>query len=204
MTAGVPNDPYGDGGAITRRDAVRDTRRDTLRATLDEWDEDFRRHCMCPLKFELPDVRAELHEMVRDLEFKEYSIVNYHEWPEGPAVDAMRPFFDVFAKHTRNRLIFHNTPMETMVPHTDPIRGFAVYMPIWPLGNDYTPMEIYWQDNFYGLPPNDEPRMYAFNPKKIHAVFNNRFFRYNMQISIDLPYEEALEIYSDVFDLSSS
>ena len=41
------------------------------------------------------------------------------------------------------------------------------------------------------------------NPQKLHAVFNNNFPRYNMQISIDLRYEEVLEIYNDVFNLSS-
>jgi hypothetical protein len=201
MKNGIPDDAFVDGRARINRETSRNDRRNYLKAKPEQWNLDFKMNCMCDLKFNIPDVRYQIFEKIKNLKFKHYSIVNVNEWPECDAIEIIKPFFDEFNSDVRNRLIFYNYPNETLVPHRDPIRGLVVYMPIWPLGNDYAPMELYHKNEIYGLPENNEPKIYIFNAQNIHAVFNNEFHRYNMQLSIDMSYQEAVKKYKHLLNI---
>lgn len=201
MENGIPVDAFNDGRARIHRETSRKNRRNYIKAKPEQWNIDFKMNCMCALKFNIPDVRKEIYEEIKDWKFRHYSIVNVNEWPNCESIEIIKPFFDEFNDVSRNKLIFYNYPDETLVPHIDPIRGLVVYMPIWPLGNDYAPMELYYKNEIYGIPENNKPKIYVFNAQNLHAVFNNEFHRYNMQLSIDMTYQEAVKKYKHLLDL---
>jgi hypothetical protein len=186
------------------RDSDGCSRREVICSNVQEWDKDVLDNVICPLTFPVTaKMQTDAYDVIKDLEFIQYSIINYASWPDSLPLNTIVPFFEHFADIARNPIICYNSPKEIVYPHHDVARGTSIYFPIWPSGNDYAPMEIYWNDKVFGLPPNNPPCMYAFNTQLLHAMFNNSFYRYNIQISIDMPYQEVKEKYNDVFKIPS-
>lgn len=89
-------------------------------------------------------------------------------------------------------LKFH--PHEYITPHKDPIRQTSIYLPLFS-EDEYPPLEIYHNDERYGVTRNDNQGFYAWNPKKIHAVFNiSKNDRYNMQLLLNIPYKQVIPL----------
>lgn len=85
-------------------------------------------------------------------------------------------------------------------PHSDPNRHVNIYIPLYPEGNDYQPLEIYYNNKIYGIPKNTN-KVYAWNTRILHGVINNcEYDRYNLQLSIYIPYVEFFQKYKDLID----
>lgn len=85
-------------------------------------------------------------------------------------------------------------------PHSDPNRHVNIYIPLYPDGDNYQPLEIYYNNKIYGIPKNTN-KVYAWNTRILHGVINNcQYDRYNLQLSIYIPYVDFFQKYKDVID----
>ena len=144
-----------------------------------------------------PLVYEELCDVAESIDYLPfYDVLNVAFWPDvqvmNDVMEMFRPFADVIERGVFMRI----DPGVTVYPHADPVRGTSIYMPLRPYGHDYAPLEVYWGSEGYGLPTHDSATLWAWNTKAIHAVFNTRDVpRYNMQLSISVPYSEFYERY---------
>jgi len=178
-------------------------RREWLNCDIDNWPEGIKENAICPLKITIEkDLQLELYEIAKKLEYKDvHEVLNICFWPDCAATDILKEKFSIFAEDIDKYLVLRNRPLEFVYPHKDPFRGTSIYLPLGPLGKQYKPLEIYYNNREIGIPENDTPVVYAWNTRVTHAVFNNNNYRYNIQASINLPYEEVFEKYNDLFDI---
>jgi hypothetical protein len=176
-------------------------RRLWLNCDTDSWPSSVKENAICPLSITVEkDLQLELLEIAKTLEYKDvHSVLNICFWPDCAATDLLKEKFSIFAEDIDKYLVLRNRPLESVYPHKDPVRGTSIYLPLGPLGSEYKPLEIYYDNDEYGVPENDTPIVYAWNTKATHAVFNNNNYRYNMQASLNLPYAEVFEKYRNVF-----
>lgn len=176
-------------------------RRQWLICDTNSWPSIIKENAICPLNIEIEkDLQLELLEIAKTLEYKDvHKVLNICFWPDCAATDLLKEKFSIFAEDIDKYIVLRNRPLEFVYPHKDPVRGTSIYLPLGPSGNQYKPLEIYYNNDEYGIPENDIPIVYAWNTKATHAVFNNDNYRYNIQASINLPYEEVFKKYRDVF-----
>jgi hypothetical protein len=62
-------------------------------------------------------------------------------------------------------------------------------------------LEIYYNNKIYGIPKNTK-KVYIWNTRILHAVINNcEYDRYNLQLSVYIPYTDFYQKYKDVIDV---
>ena len=158
---------------------------------------------ICPTNIQIEeDLWHELSEIVQHLEYSlVHTVLNICFWPTCNATDRLKEKIQIFQEDIDKYIVLRNNPGDTVYPHKDPVRGTTLYLPLLPKGEDYMPLEIYYNNGEYGVPANDKPTVWMWNTKATHAVFVNNFYRYNIQASINLPYNEVFVKYKDVFDI---
>lgn len=178
-------------------------RREWLNCNPSTWPLRVKQEAICPLKITIePELQLELYEIVQTLEYKDvHKVLNICFWPECAATTRLREKFAAFGNDIDKYLVLLTAPFEFVYPHKDPVRSTSIYLPLGPMGSNYKPLELYFDNEEYGIPENNEPIVYAWNTKCTHAVFNNNNYRYNIQASINLPYSEVYEKYYDLFDV---
>lgn len=181
----------------------RPDRRMWLDCDVKNWPSSLKENALCPTNITIEqDLWNELSEIVQNLEYEDvHAVLNICFWPTCAATDKLKEKFAVFQEDIDKYLVLRNRPYESVYPHKDPVRGTSIYLPLLPRNEDYKPLEIYWDNFEYGIPPNDNPTVWIWNTKATHAVFNDKFYRYNIQASINLPYNEVFVKYKDVFDI---
>ena len=181
----------------------RPDRRMWLNCDVCSWPLSVKQNAICPTNIQIEyDLWCELSEIAQKLEYSDiHSVLNICFWPTCEATDRLKEKILIFQDDIDKYIVLRNRPNEIVYPHKDPVRGTSIYLPLLPIGKEYKPLEIYWDNNEYGIPPNDIPRIWLWNTKATHAVFNNEFYRYNIQASINLPYHEVFQKYKNVFDL---
>lgn len=181
----------------------RPDRRMWLNCDVDSWPANVKENAICPTNIQIEkDLWKELSEIVQTLEYEDvHAVLNICFWPTCTATDRLKEKLAIFNDDINKYLVLRNRPYESVYPHKDPVRGTSIYLPLLPKGTAYKPLEIYWDNNEYGTSPNDTPVVWLWNTKATHAVFNDKFYRYNIQASLNLPYNEVFKKYKHVLDI---
>jgi len=166
-----------------------------------EWTEEIRSNVITELPFTVPDnILQKLRDLAFVADYKSYYELNLCDIQQGDARDwitqTFSPFEEIqtfaFLKLAKNSYI---------MPHADPNRYVNIYIPLYPLGDDYTPLEIYYNNKIYGIPYNTN-KVYAWNTRILHGVMNKGAYeRYNLQMSIYYPYSEWYEKYKEIINV---
>lgn len=84
---------------------------------------------------------------------------------------------------------------EGLIPHKDGGGGCRIYIPVHPVGMDYSRLELYYNSHIYYVYHLENPaKVYLFSQEVPHAVFNHGYpKRYNLQIRSKLSYKETLK-----------
>jgi hypothetical protein len=103
------------------------------------------------------------------------------------------------AQHFQEILMFSFESDEGLIPHKDGGGGCRIYIPIHPIGKDYSRLEMYYNNDLYYVYHYDEvPKVYLFSQEVPHAIFNQGYpKRYNLQISCKHDYKTMLKILED-------
>lgn len=106
------------------------------------------------------------------------------------------------AKHFNDALLFRFDSDQSLIPHKDGGGGCRLYIPIHPVGMQYSRLEMYYDNDIYYVYNLDNPpKVCLFSQEVPHAVFNHGYpQRYNLQIATDLSYKELLkelDLYAD-------
>ena len=85
------------------------------------------------------------------------------------------------------------------IPHKDGGGTSRLYIPISPIGEKYSRLEFYHNNQIYYVYNYETPPpVYLFSSRLIHAVFNYGYpERINLQINCKLPYAEALALLDE-------
>lgn len=136
--------------------------------------------------------KAELLELAKNAKYETYySVLHMSNAEHYPIVQKFMKKFEFLKDHIFGCIFLKFNPHEMIKPHADPIRYTSIYFPLFE--NDYSPLEIYFEDKKYGVTKNDNQSFYIWDAKKIHAVFNNNNTRYNFQFLVSLPYHKVLD-----------
>lgn len=152
--------------------------------------------------------KADLQELLFEAENAHYD--RFHDFLSLAKVDLNRP--SVARKFYEKLKPLHHKifsgfflkvgPGEIIRPHSDPVRGTSLYLPLFGPGH-FTPLEIYYQDKKYAITQSDNLSFYAWNTSKLHAVYNHQSSdnRYTFQFSLNCDYQEALHILKNSIGL---
>lgn len=115
-----------------------------------------------------------------------------------PVATMIREALGDKAKHFNDMWLLNLDEETCLLPHKDGSGTCRIYIPIWPLGTDYSRLEFYHNcQSYYLYNLHNPPKMYLFSSQVIHAVFNKGYpKRWNLQIKCDMPYEEAIKLWS--------
>ena len=164
------------------------------------WDDDIKSNVICELPITVPEeILLKLRELALKADYKSYFELNLCDLQEGDVkdwiVDTFLPYEEIqtyaFLKLEKHAYIW---------PHFDPNRHVNIYIPLIPEDTLYAPLEIYYKNKIYGIPVNTN-KVYAWNTKMLHGVFNQNLDRYNLQMSIYIPYQEFYKKYRDIIDV---
>lgn len=114
-----------------------------------------------------------------------------------PMTNMIRKALGDKSNHFTEIWMFQLESDANLLPHKDAAGTCRIYIPIWPLGIDYSRLELYHNNQIYYLYNMiSPPPMYLFNSMAIHGVYNEGYpKRWNMQISTDLTYDEAIQLW---------
>ena len=103
------------------------------------------------------------------------------------------------AEHFNDALMFSFDTDQSLIPHKDGGGGCRIYIPIHPVGMDYSRLELYYNSHiYYVYHLENPPKAYLFSQEVPHAVFNHGYpKRYNLQISSNLSYKETLKVLNE-------
>ena len=171
--------------------------------TYDDWSYDIKVNAICKLQIDIEeDIWNELSDLVTQLDYENfYNSLRVCDWPICDATNKLKDKFKIFESDIERYVIVGQYGNNHVYPHMDPVRSTTVYIPLLPRGEDYTPLELYYNNTIVGTPPNDNPCAYAWNTKIPHSVFQFGKDRYNAQITFNLPYREFFWKYMSSFDV---
>jgi len=170
----------------------------------DNWTYDIKANAISKLKINIEEsLWNDLSDLVLQLKYQYFynNALRVCDWPICDASLKLKEKFKVFEDDVERYVIMGQSANNHVYPHIDPVRSTAVYIPLLPRGDDYTPLELYYNNMIIGTPANNEPCVYAWNTKIPHSVFQFGMDRYNVQITFNLPYKEFFEKYKDLFDV---
>ena len=167
---------------------------------IDDCDIEFKSHLACKMNVEFPQkLINDIMLVVKDRRYVSTGGLNVSDLPK-ELHDRVSDTFSMFQEDvyaTSIMMIKSNTNMYT---HLDPVRNTSVYLQMSPIGEDYTPIELYANTRMYCIPLHNTPTVYGWNTKIPHAVFNkSKFDRYNLQLSSKMKYEEFFKKYKEYF-----
>lgn len=109
--------------------------------------------------------------------------------------------FSIFSADATKYMFVVTEPNDIVLPHHDPVRTAALYIPLTPIDADYAPMEFYYKNNIYAIDNTDRYRMWIVNVNNLHAVFNNEHERFNLQCSfMREPYAKIFKKYEQYLE----
>lgn len=119
---------------------------------------------------------------------------------ENEVLDELKNMLGDAAEHFTSALMFSFDSDQSLIPHKDGGGGCRIYIPIHPVGMDYSRLELYYNSHIYYVYHMQQPAsVYLFSQEVPHAVFNHGFpKRYNLQIKSKLPYKETLEVLNNL------
>jgi len=171
---------------------------------IDECTDDIKESVMCKLKFKISEQSvSDIQKIVPHLNYNQIGELKVTQFPENKVFNKINQMLNVFDDDIYARSVMCIKAKTNLLTHIDPIRRTSVYIPIYPDGNEYSPLEVYAHNQMYTT-SIDKCVVYAWNTKIPHAVFNNRSIkdRYNLQLGSMLSYKEFFKKYNDYFILS--
>lgn len=176
-----------------------------------EWTLDIKSNVICELNVkienELWDELINLSQTVNYLDIE--NKLRMYFWAKNEILPKLKEKFKPFEEDIIEWLFISQDGTKDIRPHSDhwnhhdssKSRSSCFYIPLSPKGDDYVPLELYYGENVYGIPPNDKPKVYMWNCKLLHAVFTNEknIPRYNIQISLKKSYQEIFKKYKNFF-----
>lgn len=165
-----------------------------------EWTEEIRSNVITELPFTVPDdILQKLRDLAFVADYKSYYELKLCDIQQGDARDWIMQTFSPF-EEIQTFAFLKLAKNSHVMPHADPNRYVNIYIPLYPLGDDYAPLEIYYNNKIYGIPCNTN-KVYAWNTRILHGVMNKGDYeRYNLQMSIYFPYTEWYEKYKDIIN----
>lgn len=178
-------------------------RRKLLITDVDQWPLSLKQNIISKLKIDIDkDLWNECCEITNTLKNpKIRGALQMYPWPDCKPFDNLRSKLEIFKNDVSNWFIMSQSGRTQVYPHNDPVRKCSVYMPLLPKGDDYTPLEIFYQNEQYGIPENNDPTVYVWNPQVKHAVYQFGQPRYNVQMTMKIAYQEFFEKYKELFDI---
>jgi|TARA_R110002153_G_scaffold139193_2_gene289829 hypothetical protein len=165
------------------------------------WDENICSNVISTLPFEIEeDLRQELIQTAKNTNYKSYYELNLSDLDDKDCLKRIVDKFKVFEEIQTYAFLKLNKGTNVW-PHADPNRYVNIYIPLYPEGQDYQPLEIYYNNKIYGISKNTK-KVYVWNTRILHAVINNcEYDRYNLQLSLYIPYQEFYEKYKDIINV---
>lgn len=161
----------------------------------EQWEEEIRENVITTLPIIIEDsLREELIKLAQDTEYKSYYELNLSDISNKTVLERVVEKFSIF-EEIQTYAFLKLQKGANVWPHGDPNRHVNIYIPLYPEGEDYQPLEIYYNNKIYGIPKNTG-KVYIWNTRILHAVINNcPFDRYNLQLSVYIPYQEFYQKY---------
>jgi len=121
--------------------------------------------------------------------------------PKFKATEEIYQILKPIEDHLGAVLMFSFESDEGLIPHKDGGGGCRIYIPIHPIGEEYSRLEMYYNnDIYYVYHYEDPPKMYLFSQEVPHAIFNQGYpKRYNLQIQCKHDYKTMLKILDESF-----
>lgn len=165
------------------------------------WNEEILSNVIASLPIEIEDdLRKQLIQAAKNTNYKSYYELNLSDLDDK---DCLTRILEKF-KHFEEIQTYAFLKLEkgaNVWPHTDPNRHVNIYIPLYPEDEDYQPLEIYYNNKIYGIPKNTN-KVYVWNTRILHAVINNcEYDRYNLQLSLYIPYKDFYEKYKDIINV---
>ena len=169
-------------------------RKRVLNTDCDSWSADVCENAVYKTNITVEDELLErVSKEVQKLDFvNDTPLINVlFSWPDTPAFNELKEKLSAFS-NISDLFIFNQAPFENILPHKDAkINQTSFYLPVFPLKSDYAPFEFYYNNEEYGIVPQEKNNIFILNSKMTHAVFNNGHYRHNVQYRIDQPYKET-------------
>ena len=169
----------------------------------EDWPFDIKCNVISKLKIDIErDLWNELSDLVLKLNYEDfYNSLRICDWPVCEATNKLKDKFKIFENDIERYTIVGQYANNHVYPHIDPVRSTIIYIPLLPRGEDYTPLELYYNNTIIGTPSNDKPCAYVWNTKIPHSVFQFGKDRYNAQITLNLSYGEFFRKHIAMFDV---
>jgi len=179
-------------------DGVYSTHRRNVIVPECDWDEDVRANVISTLPITIEnDLREKLIKIANSTEYKSYYELNLSDLEDTDVLQSIIKKFSIF-EEIQTYAFLKLDKGANVWPHADPNRYVNIYIPLYPEDEDYQPLEIYYNNKIYGIPKNTK-KVYIWNTRILHAVINNcPYDRYNLQLSVYIPYTDFYKKYKDV------
>lgn len=131
--------------------------------------------------------------------FHYYGELSDSDKQDVPVVQMLNNMLGDKAKHFDSILFLKFNSNQGFMPHKDGGGGCRIYIPISPIGIEYSRLELYYANHIYYV-YNDgpKPKISLFSQEVPHGIFNQGYpDRYNLQISSKLSYKETLALFDE-------
>jgi hypothetical protein len=182
-------------------DGVYSTHRRNVIVPEDNWNQDVKANVISTLPITIEDdLREELIKIAQQTAYKSYYELNLSDLSKPDVLNRIVKKFSMF-EEIQTYAFLKLDKGANVWPHGDPNRHVNIYSPLYPEGEDYQPLEIYYNNKIYGIPKNTK-KVYIWNTRILHAVINNcEYDRYNLQLSVYIPYTDFYQKYKDVINV---
>jgi hypothetical protein len=182
-------------------DGVYSTHRRNVIVPEDNWNQDVKANVISTLPITIEDdLREELIKIAQQTAYKSYYELNLSDLSKPDVLNRIVKKFSMF-EEIQTYAFLKLDKGANVWPHGDPNRHVNIYIPLYPEGEDYQPLEIYYNNKIYGIPKNTK-KVYIWNTRILHAVINNcEYDRYNLQLSVYIPYTDFYQKYKDVINV---
>lgn len=182
-------------------DGVYSTHRRNVIVPENKWDQDVKQNVITTLPITIEDdLRQELIIIAQQTDYKSYYELNLSDLSKPDVLNRIVEKFAAF-EEIQTYAFLKLEKGANVWPHADPNRYVNIYIPLYPEDEDYQPLEIYYNNKIYGIPKNTK-KVYAWNTRILHGVINKcPYDRYNLQLSIYIPYTEFYQKYKGIIDV---
>lgn len=163
-----------------------------------QWDNEIRSTVISTLPILIEDdLRQNLIDIAMNTDYKSYYELNFSDLVDSVCLNKILEKFSMF-EEIQSYAFLKMLKGSHIYPHSDPNRHVNIYIPLYPEGEDYQPLEIYYNNKIYGIPKNTR-KVYVWNTRILHSVINNcEYDRYNLQLSLYIPFKDFYKKYEDI------
>ena len=186
-------------GKTLKDDGVYSQARSNVIVPESDWTNEIKENVITDISLTLSDdLRKEIVDIAKNVDYKRYYDLEMYDLNDS-IVAKLKKVFGIF-EEINSFTILRLSKNSNIWPHADPNRSVNIYVPLYPKGAYYAPLEIYHNNKIYGVKENTN-KTYIWNTQKLHCVINNtEYDRYNLQMSVYIPYKEFYMKYKDLIN----